>query len=204
MKNGEVPSKISPTTQTSISSTVIYANKNFILVKDQKPRASVHLLLLPRDKSKYELHPLDAYSDPIFRAKVQTKINVAKKIAATHLKKLYEKTASTDRDWEAEIRTGCHVAPSMNHLHIHIISTDFCNSTAKSWAGREYLAMGTEFFTALDQLPLPSNDPRQKRDKRLLDSGELVCWRCGKNFGQQTNWAVFKKQLDEEEAWKEL
>ena len=176
---------------------VIYVKKHFVLVEDQKPRASVHLLLLPRKMSKYELHPLTVYLDPTFRAKIQSEIQIAMKVAAKRLKELYEMTASADRDWEAEIRAGFHVAPSMNHLHIHVISTDFCNTTAKAWTGREYLAMGTEFFTSLDELPLPSNDPRQMRNKALLDSGKLVCWRCGENFGQQTNWAVFKEHLDE-------
>jgi aprataxin len=93
----------------------------------------------------------------------------------------------------------------MNHLHIHIISTDFCNSTVKRWTGKEHLAMGTEFFISLDELPIPGDDPRQKRHKALLNSGELVCWRCGSNFGQQTNWATFKQHLDEEvEVWKKL
>jgi len=185
--------------------TVHYAKEDFVLVKDQKPRASVHLLLLPRDKSKYELHPLTAYSDPAFRAKVEAEIQAAKKIAAQQLQELYEKTASADRDWKADIRAGFHVAPSMNHLHIHVISTDFCNTTAKQWTGREYLAMGIEFFTSLDELPLSSAEPRQKRDKALLDGGELVCWRCRENFGQQTNWTTFKKHLDEEvEVWKKL
>jgi hypothetical protein len=31
--------------------------------------------------------------------------------------------------------------------------------------GKEYLAMGTEFFTALDEAPLSRDDPRQQRDK---------------------------------------
>ena len=54
-------------------STVQYVKKNFVLVKDQKPRASVHLLLLPRGKSKYELHPLTAYSDlPLLRRKYRS------------------------------------------------------------------------------------------------------------------------------------
>lgn len=140
-------------------SIVLYAKKDFVLVKDLKPKASVHLLLLPRDKSTYELHPLNAYSDPTFRAKVEAEIQVAKKIAATRLKKLYRKTASANRDWEAEIRAGFHVAPSMNHLHIHVISTDLCNTTAKRWTGREYLALGTEFFTSLDELLFSGEDP---------------------------------------------
>ena len=183
---------------------VIYVKKDFVLAIDKTPRASVHLLLLPRDQTKYELHPLEAYADPVFRANIQAEIPIAKKIAADRLKKMYKKTASADRDWEAEIRTGFHVLPSMNHLHIHIISTDFCN-TEQEWTGRQYLAMGTAFFTSLDELPLPDNDPRQKRDKALLFSGRLKCWRCGKDFGPQTNWPEFKKHLDKEaEVWKKL
>jgi hypothetical protein len=69
--------------------------------------------------------------------------------------------------------------------------------------GKEYLAMGTEFFTALDEAPLSRDDPRQKRDKALMDGDKLMCWRCPRNFGQQTNWAAFRKHLDEVvEVWK--
>ena len=183
---------------------VIYAKKDFVLVTDKTPRASVHLLLLPRDKTKYELHPLEAYGDSVFRAKIQAEIPLARQVAAERLKKMYKKRASADRDWEAEIRTGFHVLPSMNHLHIHIISTDFCN-TEQEWTGRQYLAMGTSFFTSLDELPLREDDPRQKRDKSILFHGTLRCWRCGEDFGQQTNWPEFKKHLDvEAEVWKTL
>ena len=128
-----------------------------------------------------------------------------KKIASANpLKKLDRKIASTNRDWEAEIRTGFHVLQSMNHLHIHIISTNFC-STEKEWTSREHLATGTFFFTSLDKFPLPENDPRQGRDKSVLWSGQLVVWRCGKNFGRQVNSDLFKKHLDEEvEVWKRL
>ena len=132
-KNAETPSKISPIILRCITLVLIYTKKRFVLVKDRTRRASVHLLLLPWDKSRYELHHLTAYSDPLFRAQVQSEINVAKKVVARRLAKLHREAASTSRDWEAEIRTGFHVAPSTSTPLIRIILMDFCNNTSKLW-----------------------------------------------------------------------
>jgi hypothetical protein len=68
------------------------------------------------------------------------------------------------RDWDAETRADFQIATP----HIHVISTEFCNNTSQLWTGREY--------------PLATDDPRQRRDKMLLCSGELG------NFGQQTEF----------------
>ena len=35
------------------------------------------------------------------------------------------------RDWEKEIRVGIHLHPSMNHLHIHVISRDMSGDALK-------------------------------------------------------------------------
>jgi hypothetical protein len=58
-------------------------------------------------------------------------IRVAITISVIHLEKLHGKTASAERDCEAEIRAGFHIAPSINHLHGHIISTNSGNSNTK-------------------------------------------------------------------------
>ena len=58
--------------------------------------------------------------------------------------------------------------------------------------------MGTEFFTAIHEVPLATDDPRRRRDKMLLSSGELVCWRCGRNFGHQTKWVELAEHVDGE------
>jgi aprataxin len=90
----------------------------------------------------------------------------------------YRETASVGRDWDAETRAGFHATPSIANSHIHIILTKFCNNTGQLWTGREYLAIGTEFFTTIHEVPLATDDPRQRGDKALLSCGELVYWRC--------------------------
>lgn len=68
--NREAPLQDIANNPVLYNSSVIYTKKRFVLVKDRTRQASVRLLLLPRDKSRYELHPLTAYSDPLFRAQV--------------------------------------------------------------------------------------------------------------------------------------
>jgi diadenosine tetraphosphate (Ap4A) HIT family hydrolase len=132
------------------SSSVIFTRPNFVAIHDMYPKATVHCLLLPRSRDKNLLHPFDAFEDATFLASVRAEAATLKDLAARELQRLVgersvadaprravmdgeiEPETNTDgklvlpegRDWMAEIKVGVHARPSMNHLHVHVISRD--------------------------------------------------------------------------------
>jgi aprataxin len=101
------------------------------------------------------------------------------------------------RDWQAEIIAGVHTHPSMNHLHIHIISREMASPWMKK--KNHYLSFQTSFFAKMEEFPLVDGSERFKPGHWL--DWEMKCWRCGKGFGNK--FAALKRHLEEEfEVWK--
>ncbi|KAG6014988.1 hypothetical protein E4U41_004721 [Claviceps citrina] len=106
------------------------------------------------------------------------------------------------RDWDAEIITGVHAAPSMSHLHIHVLSRDMHGRSLRHRA--HYNSFQTGFLVDLADFPLPAADPRlEPACKAALLRSELRCWRCGRGFGN--GFKRLKDHLEDEfTAWRGL
>ncbi|KAK3110017.1 aprataxin-like protein, partial [Teratosphaeriaceae sp. CCFEE 6253] len=52
-------------------SRVVYFNDKFVVINDLFPKASVHLLILPRDPKKNVIRPQEAFDDPVFLQECQ-------------------------------------------------------------------------------------------------------------------------------------
>lgn len=100
------------------------------------------------------------------------------------------------RDWSLDIMTGTHANPSMNHVHIHVLSRDLVSECMKKT--NHYLSFTTDFFIGMDQFPLPHNDHRRKYRHLPKD---MVCWRCGEPF-QNRITKLREHLLEELEHWK--
>lgn len=111
-------------------SRVISYDDRFVSIHDKYPKASVHTLLLPRDPSRNLLHPFEAFEDPMFLADVQEHADVLKDFVAGELERLYGNGGA--RDWKSEVKVGIHAHPSMNHLHVHVLSPDNYSVCMKS------------------------------------------------------------------------
>ena len=203
---------------TSFSSRLIYHNENFVVIKDLYPKASVHLLILPRDPSKYLLHPFVAFSDPVFLASIRTEATKVKALAASELRRLFGPSSAIDRpyldalesgdddvtlppgrDWSSELMVGIHAHPSMNHLHVHIISKDRYSECVRH--RKHYNSFATPFFVPLDDFPLVEDDVRRHPGREGYLKRDFVCYRCGRQFGNQ--FKRLKEHLAEEfESWK--
>ena len=197
---------------------VIYHSADFVAIHDLYPKASVHLLLLPRDPSNYLLHPFDAFSDPVFLASVRAEAAKLKSLAAKELRRLFGSSSTSDqaylsamdadplpatlpagRDWASEIMVGIHAHPSMNHLHVHIISKDRYSDCLRH--RKHYNSFSTPFFVPLDDFPLAEDDARRHPGREGYLKRDFVCWRCGMEFGNR--FTRLKEHLKEEfEAWK--
>jgi aprataxin len=208
---------LNPDTTRGISE-VIYSNDSWVLIKDAFPKASLHFLLLPRDPEFYTLHPFQAFKNERFLAAAQDEVRRALEIAASELRRLHGSYSAADkirrdlilsdnppdelppgRDWLKELRVGVHAYPSMNHLHIHIISRDMHSARMKH--RKHYNSFNTPFFVPLDDFPLDQDDKRWDPSKEEYLKMDFECWRCGRLFGNR--FRVLKDHLDKEfEEWR--
>ncbi|KAL1606344.1 aprataxin-like protein [Paraconiothyrium brasiliense] len=206
---------------------VIEYDDDFVVIQDKYPKASVHLLLLPRDPKLTLEHPLVTLSNnPDFLAKIKSRIERLKLLAARELRRKYGLSSASDapyqlaleemmsgpdpppsderdsllppgRDWSREIISGVHTHPSMNHLHIHVLSRDMHSPWLKK--KNHYLSFNTTFLVGLDEFPLEEGSPRFHPGD--WTSWDMVCWRCRENF--RNKFKALQEHLDEEfEAWR--
>ncbi|KAI0834707.1 HIT-like protein [Hypoxylon sp. FL0890] len=201
-------------------SRVIYHNDDFVAINDMYPKSSVHTLLLPRSPLS-RLHPFDAFEDASFLASVQAETQKLKRLVAKELQRRYGKYSAKDRereavlngeveweegkelptgrDWESELLVGVHAHPSMNDLHIHILSPDMMSECMRH--RKHYNSFNTPFLIDVADFPLAKDDPRRHPGKAGYMDRDLICWRCGKNFGNK--FGRLGEHLPEEfEAWK--
>ncbi|KAL2267300.1 hypothetical protein VTJ83DRAFT_4577 [Remersonia thermophila] len=201
-------------------SVVVRYTEHAVLIRDAFPKATVHLLLLPRSAGHSLRHPTAALSeDPELLAILRQEAEEAARLAAAELERKLggfsaasrarrEAMARGDppaswppgRDWARELRVGTHAHPSMAHLHVHIISRDMHSERMKH--RKHYNSFTTPFLVPLADHPLAEDDVRRDTGYQNGNlSAELRCWRCGKGFGNK--FAELKRHLEEEfEEWK--
>lgn len=93
--------------------TIVKKTENTVVIHDKYPKAKIHYLVLPEDN-----------------------INSIYKLNSSHVSLLKEFGEIYD-EMKAEhkshnLRAGFHAAPSMQRLHMHIISTDMVSSCLKT------------------------------------------------------------------------
>lgn len=196
------------------SSRVVYYNDKFVVINDLYPKAGVHLLLLPRDTTKNIMRPQNAFDDAAFLAECRAEEKKVRGIVAQELRRRFGKYSASDkprieamesddppdelpagRDWSKDIISGIHANPSMNHLHIHVLSPDMVSEPMKKT--NHYLSFNTDFLVSLDQFPLAQDDHRRQYKHFPAD---MLCWRCGKSFGNKIT-RLKEHLLEEREAW---
>lgn len=110
-----------------------------------------------------------------------------------------EPALPSGRDWAAEIKCGVHAVPSMGHLHIHVLSRDMHSPAMKH--RKHYNSFNTPFLVDVADFPLESSDLRRSSKDEGFMRRDLVCWRCGDNFGNR--FKELKDHLEKEfEEWK--
>ncbi|KAK8017468.1 HIT-like protein [Apiospora rasikravindrae] len=194
-------------------SRVIYYNDDFVAIHDLYPKSAVHCLLLPR-KIPPDVEMFDAArADPAFLASAQAEAAKLKTLVAKELERKFgsESQSSALRqrvldgsadegEWkdDGDVKVGLHSNPSMNHLHIHVLSRDMSSECMRH--KKHYNSFNTEFFADLAGFPLDEAEARARKHSDW-SSRALVCWRCGKNFTNK--FQQLKEHLAQEfEEWK--
>jgi aprataxin len=178
--------------------SVLNYNEDFVIIKDLYPKATVHLLILPRDPVKQYQHPSEAFQDSAFLSKLKVEGAKWRTLAAKELARTLCPSAIPERDWEAEIKVGIHSVPSMHHLHIHVISRDMHSPCLKH--KKHYNSFNTPFFVGLEEFPLTEEEVEERA--KNWHKGDMICWRCKMNF--ENKFTLLKQHLDKEfEVWKD-
>ena len=205
------------------TSRVISYDDEFVTINDLYPKSSIHLLLLPRRPDKQLLHPFEALQDPDFLASIQQEVKKLRLLVAKELQRRFgkystkeqerenamekalngteeldEATLPPGRDWTKDVISGVHTHPSMSHLHIHALSRDGHSECMRH--RKHYNSFATDFLVDVEKFPLTAVDAKRRRKAGFLND-DLVCWRCGRNFGNK--FVKLKHHLEGEfEEWK--
>ncbi|CAG8901244.1 unnamed protein product [Penicillium nalgiovense] len=172
------------------------------------------------DVTKTRIHPFDAFEDAEFLTKVKTETRTLRKLAAGELRRKYGKDSAQEqarqaalsadpppdelpqgRNWEDDIVVGVHAVPSMNHLHVHVLSVDRYSERLKH--RKHYNSFSTPFFVPIEDFPLAEDDVRRYPTEEGYLKRDFTCWRCGRGFGNR--FAELKQHLEQEfKEWKKL
>lgn len=132
---------------------------------------------------------------PALLHKLKPWVTKFQKLAEAELKKY----CKNDDHYDGLIRCGVHSVPSMDNLHIHIISKDMCSPALKR--AQHYVSFTTKFFVDFNEIgSLLADDPRYNSQEMLQfeHKADLICVWCHRNFGRQ--FAALKRHLAEEYA----
>lgn len=204
---------------------MIYHDEKWVVIHDLFPKSTIHLLLLPRDPAKQRLHPFEAFEDLQFLNEVRAEVKKLRVLAAKELGRRFAKGSARDRrwqraldaldggeesedqsstipekrDWSASVISGVHAGPSMNHLHIHVLSVDRRSECMRH--RKHYNSFATPFLIDVEDFPLEKGDDRRHPGREGYLNRDLKCWRCARNFGNK--FSKLKDHLEVEfEEWK--
>ncbi len=206
--------KVVATEQTITSHPLyFYHDELCAVIYDAYPKASVHLLLLPRDTTiktvadldfskpshKFLLEHMKIVSDGIIKSILESNDGEVQK---TSIKKFHVPNS------DSCFRVGFHSKPSLLHCHLHIVSADFFASPNLKHK-THYLSFATDFFFELNQvIKSLTTSSNQKVTREELNSriecanenqgaagggGGMGCFYC-KSFVAHT-FAALKKHV---------
>ncbi|KAG6832364.1 hypothetical protein H0H92_002632 [Tricholoma furcatifolium] len=192
------------------ASILISHTSNTLAIYDTYPKSIFHFLLLPRVKP-----PLDAN----ILINLRTLLNGDRAQAKQVIAALSEDAKALKKDIEGEmlkrygfkwdIWTGFHAAPSLPHLHLHVLSSDLCSDWMKSKKHYNSFHPKVGFFLDIDEV-LSWFEAEESYFKRMakLDSKlyegllkeDLACFRCDSTT--MKNIPALKLHLQED--WDKL
>ncbi|AAS50254.1 AAL112Cp [Eremothecium gossypii ATCC 10895] len=183
---------------------LLYYDEHAVIIKDKFPKAQQHVLVIPRaikttlkhptqlsitDKDKYQKH-IDWALNYIwhdFTSKYKLKPGSSSPFSS------HEEFNSLAHFIANFTQVGVHSVPSMENLHIHVMTTDFYSKSMKH--KKHFNSFNTEFFVRWDRLPLAEVPNTDAMERRIRES-ELTCTYCKQGFSNR--FAALSRHLGEE------
>jgi aprataxin len=172
---------------------------------DLYPKSIFHFLVLPRI-----IPPLTVFDLTSLRTLLKADKTKAKEVLtrlhedAQSAKGMIEQEMKKRYGFQWDVWIGFHAVPSMEHLHVHVLSADLCSPSMKikkhynsfnpkhgfflhldevlSWFDAE-----ESYYETMSELKISEYEPLLKDD--------LLCWRCGHVM---KNMPTLKTHLQEE------
>lgn len=105
-----------------------------------------------------------------------------------------EPVTAEDTSWMQHLRIGVHAIPSMNHVHVHILSPEMQSDALKTKS--HYNSFTTPFFIPLSQFPV-TQAQLQEIVQQEYKKQDMQCWNCGREC---KNVPLLKTHL--QECWQ--
>ena len=167
-------------------------NETCFAIKDKYPKAKFHALVLPRS-SKFK-HPFDVFKEEegsfennnnnerqfVWNQMVSTALDIVK----DQQRKLPPET---------KFRVGFHLKPSMQPVHLHVISQDFVSeklTTKQHW----HTFVNNEFFIDFFKAETMTRQWDDSRCEQIVKSNDLRCHKCKSSC---TNMPQLKRHIVE-------
>ncbi|CCF55835.1 hypothetical protein KAFR_0A04000 [Kazachstania africana CBS 2517] len=176
--------------------TILFYDTNVVIINDAFPKSTFHLLVIPRNKVLTKKHPAVALTESE-KNRLEPYIDIATKYVYDKFMKKYKvkgKQLNKESFIEQFIKVGVHSIPSMNNLHIHVITNDFYSDRLKN--KKHYNSFNSNFFINWEELPFSEIPDPKVVEKEYIKNKDLVCCYCENNFGNK--FAQLKSHLKEE------
>ncbi|CAO2655242.1 Nn.00g103060.m01.CDS01 [Neocucurbitaria sp. VM-36] len=214
--------------ETNPEGRVVEYDDDYVVINDKYPKASVHLLLLPRKPEYYTQHPLHLLStNPDFLSDVRNRVGRLKDLAASELRRQYGHLSASDAPYQEALEVlmsspdppslpkerAARLPPGRDWLsdivagvhthpsmnHLHVHV--FSREMQSPWMKhkKHYLSFNSTFLLRLEEFPLEEGNERFHPGD--WPTWDMKCWRCGENF--KNKFAALKSHLQEEfDEWK--
>ena len=135
---------------------VLFHDQNVIIIKDMFPKSTRHLLVIPRNRQVTKTHPLDAFCTdyPEFTGHelYNMVLGYVEKAKDLIIDELFRYSNVNDKSQLLEfrntfIKAGVHSIPSLNNLHVHVITQDFHSPRMRN--KKHYNSFTTKFLYLL-------------------------------------------------------
>lgn len=141
---------------------VLFYDENVVIIKDAFPKSKVHLLILPRNAQLTNMKPQIAFTDIKNRTMIAGYIEQAKELGGKIFNKEWRRIDGHQED--IPFIVCCHAIPSLNNLHIHVLTEDMCGSNMKN--KKHYNSFNTRFAIKMSEFPLKEHE--EERSESLL------------------------------------
>jgi len=159
---------------------------------DKFPKAMYHLLVLPRVHESLTLKDLASLETVLNMDEGKAKgcLLMLKEESALAISMIEDEMVKT-HGFKWKIWTGFHSVPSMDHLHLHVISSDLCSESLKNKKHYNSFHPSLGFFLHLDDVlswfDLAEDEFRERaslqpRKYEILLKRDLRSWRTKEMF----------------------
>lgn len=185
---------------------VLFFDSNVTIIWDKFPKSSIHLLLLPRDQKQTKLTPIIAFNESKFKDSLDKYINIATELVEKEFKKKWKPKQTDvddndDNENKIDIKVICHAVPSLNNLHIHLLTDDFYSPSLKN--KKHFNSFQEPFGINFNSFPIAANDLIRDKQFAELKLKDNLSWR-GRDYGSRFAKLKIDLNSDFEARWERV